>query len=109
MGNGWSIIRGGSGFLEIIIINFTSQLSFDLPFTSRLKYLVSFVFNLLSAYFVLLREKKKYGSLDKWVLIYLKSVIFISVLRWMRRKCRWKIWFGEGVYKKIFAGGGFDL
>lgn len=58
MGNGWSIIRGSSGFLEIIIINFTSQLSFDLPFTSRLKYLVSFVFNLLSAYFVLLREKK---------------------------------------------------
>lgn len=58
MGNGWSIIRRGSGFLEIIIINFTSQLSFDLPFTSRLKYLVSFVFNLLSAYFVLLREKK---------------------------------------------------
>ena len=41
MGKGWSVFGGGSGFLEIEIINFTSQLLFNLLFMCRLKNAVS--------------------------------------------------------------------
>ena len=40
---------------------------------------------------------------------YLKSVIFHSLLSWMRiGKFCLKIWFGEGGYGKNCAGGGWE-
>ena len=42
-GGGGSIFGGGSGFLEIANINFTSRLLFDLLFICRLKDVVSIV------------------------------------------------------------------
>ena len=50
-------------------------------------------------------NRKNVGSQHKWVLKYLKY----SLLSWMRKKYRSKIWFGEGDYKNIFFwvwGGG---
>ena len=45
MGKGWSIFGGGgSGFLEITIINFTSQLLFNLLSMCRLKMLNHWLF-----------------------------------------------------------------
>ena len=41
--SGQFLEKGGSGFLEIAITYFTSQLLFDLLFTCRLKNIVSLV------------------------------------------------------------------
>ena len=56
MGKGWSIFGGGtSGYLEIAIINFTSQLLFDFLFMCWRKGAVPLViFYMFLAYFILL-------------------------------------------------------
>ena len=50
--------EGGSGFIQITILNFTSRLLFDLIFIYRLKDVVSVVFfsQMFLVYFVLLKD-----------------------------------------------------